>query len=65
MVAVIYVFGISVVATMLFAAVNAIEPNRRYVPHRLCGCCGLSQPIRGLVIVHRLPDQQRRELAEF
>jgi hypothetical protein len=29
MVAVIYVFGISVVATMLFAAVNAIEPNRR------------------------------------
>lgn len=28
--AVIYVFGISVVAAFLFAAVNAIEPNRRY-----------------------------------
>jgi hypothetical protein len=26
----VYVFGICVVATMLFAAVNAIEPNRRY-----------------------------------
>jgi len=29
MLAVIYVFSICVVATMLFAAVNAIEPNRR------------------------------------
>jgi hypothetical protein len=30
MLAVIYVFGISVVAAFMFAAVNAIEPNRRY-----------------------------------
>ena len=30
MLAVIYVIGISVVAAFLFAAVNAIEPNRRY-----------------------------------
>jgi hypothetical protein len=28
--AVIYVLGISFVAAMLFAAVNNIEPNRRY-----------------------------------
>jgi hypothetical protein len=28
--AVIYVFGISVVAAMLFVAVNNVEPNRRY-----------------------------------
>jgi hypothetical protein len=26
----VYVFGISAVAAMLFAAVNAIEPDRRY-----------------------------------
>jgi hypothetical protein len=30
MLAVIYVFSICVVAAFLFAAVNAIEPNRRY-----------------------------------
>ena len=30
MLAVIYTFGISVVATFLFAAVNIVEPNRRY-----------------------------------
>jgi hypothetical protein len=30
MLAVIYTFCISVVAGFLFAAVNAIEPNRRY-----------------------------------
>ena len=30
MLAVIYVFGICVVAAFLFAAVDAIEPNRRY-----------------------------------
>jgi hypothetical protein len=30
MLAVIYVFGISVVGAFLFAAVNAFEPNRRY-----------------------------------
>jgi hypothetical protein len=30
MLAVIYVFVISVVAAFLFAAVNVIEPNRRY-----------------------------------
>ena len=30
MLAVIYTFGISVVATFLFAAVNVVEPNRRY-----------------------------------
>ena len=30
MLAFIYVFSIWVVATMLFVAVNAIEPNRRY-----------------------------------
>ena len=29
MLAVIYTFGISVVAAFLFAAVNAIEPDRR------------------------------------
>jgi hypothetical protein len=29
MLAVIYTFGISVVAAFLFAAVDAIEPNRR------------------------------------
>jgi hypothetical protein len=28
--AVIYVFGICLVAAMLFVAVNNIEPNRRY-----------------------------------
>ena len=30
MLAFIYAFGICVVAAFLFAAVNAIEPNRRY-----------------------------------
>ena len=30
MLAFIHVFSISVVAAFLFAAVNAIEPNRRY-----------------------------------
>ena len=30
MLAVIYVFGISVVGAFLFAAVSEIEPNRRY-----------------------------------
>ena len=30
MLAVIYVIGISVVAAFLFAAINEIEPNRRY-----------------------------------
>ena len=30
MLAVIYTFGISVVAAFLFAAVNVVEPNRRY-----------------------------------
>ena len=30
MLAVIYTLGISVVAALLFAAVNAVEPNRRY-----------------------------------
>jgi hypothetical protein len=30
MLAVIYTFGVSVVAAFLFAAVDAIEPNRRY-----------------------------------
>jgi hypothetical protein len=30
MLAFIHVFSISVVATMMFVAVNAVEPNRRY-----------------------------------
>jgi hypothetical protein len=45
MLAFIHVFSICVVATILFVAVDDLEPNRRYalafkfLP-RLCECCG-------------------------
>ena len=65
----IHVFSICVVATILFVAVDDLEPNRRYalafkfLP-RLCECCGNRMKTDALTAV-RLRHNERALSAEI
>jgi hypothetical protein len=62
----IHVFSICVVATILFVAVDDLEPNRRYalafkfLP-RLCECCGNRMKTDALTAVRLRQVRNKRD----